>query len=104
MTLRRYTPIKASRGTVIPPKVRAEVQARDHGCVMARLALWVPCAGQLELDHVRASGGIGMKSESAPENLVTLCSAHHRIKTLEGRKWRPKLLAYLAGVATVEAK
>ena len=95
MTLRRLTPLKASRGTQIPPSVRALVKARDQGCVGPRVGMDRECFGQLELDHVRASGGLGLKSSSSPDNLVTLCGAHHYQKTLWGRKWRPVLISWI---------
>lgn len=98
MTLRRYAPIKPSRGTVIPASVRAEVHARDKGCVGPRVGMPEPCFGGRELDHV-LSGGMGRKSPSVPSGLVTLCSWHHREKTNNGRKWRPVLLDYLERVA-----
>ncbi len=98
MTLRRYAPIAASRGTVIPSAVRAEVVKRDPFCVGPSVGMDGRCYGSSELDHVRASGAVGMKSASTPDNLVRLCSAHHRVKTGDGRKWRPVLLAYLETV------
>lgn len=53
--------------------------------------------GSVELDHVRASGGVGMKSASDdPGNLASLCGWHHRLKTLEGRRWRPRLLGLIS--------
>ncbi len=55
----------------------------------------IPVSGALELDHVRASGGLGLRSRSTPDNLVLLCPAAHRIKTLAGRRWRPVLLAWI---------
>lgn len=95
--MRRYAPIKPSRGTVIPASVRAQVMARDGGCVGPKVGMITPCSGSLELDHVRASHGMGMKSESTVENCVQLCGLHHRMKTADGRKWRPALLRYLEG-------
>ena len=75
--MRRYAPIAASRGTVIPASLRLRVLTRDNGCVgFGRFP--VECAGGLELDHVRASGGMGMKSRTAEDNLVALCGACHR--------------------------
>lgn len=95
MTLRRYAPLKASRGTVIPTGVRIEVLTRDQGCVgFGRFP--GPCSGPLELDHVRASHGMGLKSETTVENMVALCGACHRYKTVHGREARPVLLDYLA--------
>lgn len=95
MSLRRLTPLHPSKGTVIPPKVRLEVKARDQGCVGPRIGMERECFGQEELDHVRASGGLGMKSETSARNLVTLCGQHHFEKTIHGRTWRPLLLAWI---------
>jgi hypothetical protein len=88
--------MKQCRGTVIPPSMRKRVVARDMGCV-GRDLLPGECAGPLELDHVRASHGMGMKSETVESNLVALCGVHHRWKTANGRDARPILLAYLEG-------
>lgn len=93
--MRRYTTLKPSHGTVIPPRIRDEVTARDRGCVGPQVGMPGDCFGSHELDHIRASGGIGMKSPSTAANLVRLCSEHHRIKTENGREWRPKLIAWI---------
>lgn len=93
--MRRYAPIKPSKGTGIASGVRFEVLTRDKGCVGPAVGMITPCQGAIELDHVRASHGMGMKSESTAANLVSLCGLHHRMKTADGRKWRPALLAYL---------
>lgn len=95
VTLRRYAPMKPSAGTRIPDVVRREVVLRDSGCVGPRIGMPVDCVNGVELDHVRA-GGMGMKSPSTADNLVSMCPSHHRMKTLEGRRWRPRLLGYLA--------
>lgn len=86
--------MKPSRGTVIPPDVRAFVNKRDIVCVGAVVGFPGPCGGSYELDHVRV-GGIGLKSPTRPDNLVKLCSWHHRYKTENGRVARPLLVAYL---------
>lgn len=95
MTLRRYSALKSSKGTVIPTEMREAVMRRDQGCI----GLWVgfpgECVGGLEADHVRASHGMGMKSETSLSNLVAMCSGHHRYKTEHGREVRPRLLNYL---------
>ena len=96
--LRRYPSTRhrgASRPDPVPPAVRALVRERDRGCVFTRLAIPHECLGALELDHVRASGGLGLRSRSTPDNLVLLCPAAHRAKTLDGRRWRPVLLAWI---------
>ncbi|MGA2513527.1 MAG: hypothetical protein ABSG37_07895 [Candidatus Limnocylindrales bacterium] len=69
--------------------------ARDGGCVFAQLGVPHDCFGRPELDHVRASGGLGIRSSSTAGNLVLLCTWAHRIKTLHGRRWRPVLLAWI---------
>ncbi len=101
---------KAKKIKVESPDGRAEmayVRARDNGCVAQR-ALFLYgqlrsdivtlCEGRIEVDHVRASGGLGLKSETIRTNLVSLCSHHHKLKTDWGKTWRPILLAYLARV------
>ena len=94
--MRRYVQMKQSKGTVIPPDIRLKVLTRDRACVGPAVGMITACQGSVELDHVRASHGMGMKSETTPNNLVVLCSLHHRMKTADGRKWRPRLLEYLA--------
>jgi hypothetical protein len=98
VTLRRYAPIKPSRGTTWPIDVRRAIEARDPWCVGPLVGMPGECAGPPELDHVRASHAIGMKSRSTVDNGVRLCGFHHRIKTNAGRTWRPALLDYLARV------
>lgn len=104
MTLRRYDPMKVSRGTPIPLAIRREVMERDHAscvCYAARFPqeVIVDCAGPIELDHVRASHGMGMKSETTASNLVCLSGSCHRWKTANGRLARPLLLRYLERVS-----
>lgn len=98
MTLRRYQPLKPSAGTRIPTSVRIAVLFRDLACVGVTLGWSSHRQGPyvLELDHVRASHGTGMKSPSTEDNLVALCGDCHRWKTEHGREARPLLLAYLA--------
>ena len=98
--MRRYTPLKPSRGTVIPAEVRVAVHLRDQGCV-GRLLGWPhDHTSALELDHVRASGGMGMKSPSTADNLVALCGECHRWKTEHGRTARVELVDYLERIAS----
>lgn len=94
--MRRYQPLRQSIGTVIPLAVRHAVMARDKGCVGPRIGMESACSGGLELDHIQASHGMGMKTPSTENNLATLCNWHHRVRTEAGRFWRPKLLAYLS--------
>lgn len=97
--------LRPSRGTVIPPEVRNRVLVRDGATCVCDRAGFPPeanreCWGSpVELDHVRASGGIGMKSPSTEENLVCLSAPCHRWKTEHGREARPLLLEYLRAVS-----
>lgn len=96
MTLRRHTPLKPSRGTTWPVAESNAIYARDRGrCVGPEAGFLGDCYGGTERDHVRASHGMGMKSESTRYNGVLLCSVHHAWKTVHGREARPLLIAYL---------
>jgi 5-methylcytosine-specific restriction endonuclease McrA len=76
-------------------ETRNHVLERDNWrCVLSTIGYEHRCFGRLELDHVR-TGGMGLRSRSKPDNLVSLCSFGHRIKTENGRQVRPLLLAYL---------
>lgn len=95
--MRRYQPMRASRGTTWPLAVSRAIRERDGGCVGPRVGMDGPCSGSLEIDHVRASGAIGKKSPSVVENGAVLCGSHHRLKTEYGKTWRPRILDYIAG-------
>jgi hypothetical protein len=92
------------RDTAAEAAEKAYVRQRDVICV-ARIVMSQNfgiidprCQGPLEVDHVRASGGLGIKSATHRSNMVCLCRHHHRAKTEYGKVWRPLLLAYLAKV------
>jgi hypothetical protein len=98
--MRRYTPLKPSRGTVIPADMRRRVRERDGDCVgsgrFSGTLFPLACWGANELDHVRASHATSMKSTTCDCNLVLLCASHHQYKTEHGKDVRPILLDYLA--------
>jgi 5-methylcytosine-specific restriction endonuclease McrA len=96
--VRRYSPLKPSKGTTWSPEVRLAILRRDNFTCVGRLVGFPLRANHmgLELDHVRASHGIGMKSRSTADNGVALCGECHRWKTEHGREARPLLLAYLS--------
>ncbi len=98
---------KVKRDTPDEAAERKHVWLRDQGCVARlirmpgqsfTLAHVSPCDGPLSYDHVRASGGLGMKSPTHRTNGVILCLHHHRAKTEYGKTWRPLLLTYLERV------
>lgn len=93
----RRTPLRRGRGTVSawPDVVRAAIRDRDRSCVGPRVGMTEVCLGQMEIDHVRASGALGKKSPSTVDNGALLCARHHEMKTNDGRRWRPVLLAYI---------
>lgn len=82
----------------MPAELRRQVINRDQRCVGPKIGMPHGCEFPLEVDHVRASGGLGMKSPTTADNLVTLCRGHHRMKTEGGRTWRPLLIEYLRSV------
>ena len=89
--------LRPSRGTTWPIEESNAIYARDNGvCVGPAAGLPGECYGQPERHHVRASHGMGMKSESMRYNGVLLCNgAHHPWATVHGREARPLLLDYL---------
>jgi hypothetical protein len=92
--------MKPSRGTRWPSEVVTEAVILHRGeCLGAVVGMPGACSGALEPDHIRASGGMGMKSPSTYENGAMLCALHHEVKTLNGREWRPILIAYIEGRA-----
>jgi 5-methylcytosine-specific restriction endonuclease McrA len=97
---------KVKRDTPDEAAEKRHVRERDRGCVAQRAAHTMihltfhdwRCDGPLDVDHVRASGGLGMKSPTHRTNMVVLCRHHHRLKTDWGKTWRPLLIAYLERV------
>lgn len=93
--------MKPSHGNAVPGDLRREVITRDGWhCVCERAGfpseVVARCPGTPDgLDHVRASHGMGMKSETALRNLVTLSNVAHDWKTRNGRIARPLLIAYI---------
>ena len=93
--LRSKARLKPSRGTVVPEWMRNYVYARDRGCVGLLLGFPGECWGPLDPDHVRPSGGVGMKSPTEKWNLASLCRGHHEWKTEHPLEARPPLIDYL---------
>lgn len=100
MTLRRRTPLRPSRGTVWPPAVREHVATHQPRCIGNLAGMPGDCLGSSELDHVRASHGTGMKSDSIATNAAHLCTFHHWLKGQYGKTWRPRLLTVIARLAS----
>jgi hypothetical protein len=100
--------MKQSRGTVWPDDVRADIEARDGGsCVGPRAGfpaeVTTRCQGRTrDIDHIRASGGMGMKSRSTVDNGCLLDPWCHRWKTENGRVARPLLIAWVDAHAAPE--
>ena len=91
--MRRYSPMKPSLGTRWDPAIVTEAVLLHRGrCLGAVVGMPGPCSGALEPDHIRASGAMGMKSRSSVDNCAPMCGVHHRLKTREGRTWRPLLI------------
>jgi hypothetical protein len=82
----------------VTPELYAYLEKRDGRCVMLKIRADHVCDGPTEVDHVRASGGLGLRSRSTADNCVRLCRWAHLQKTDFGRTIRPLLLDYLAKV------
>ncbi len=93
----RKRPPRGPRRDPVTPGDYVAVRHRDGwGCVGALLGFGPGCAGRIELDHVR-NGGMALRGPSTPDNLVSLCTAHHRFKTEHARAIRFVLIGYLEG-------
>lgn len=79
-----------------PPIVRVHAVRHQGRCLGPEVGMPGACYGPLELDHIRASGGLGIKSPSTARNGALLCHEHHALKTRAGRTWRPVLAARVA--------
>jgi hypothetical protein len=77
-------------------ELAAYLERRDGRCAMAKIRADHVCDGPSEIDHVRASGGLGLRSESSRRNCVRLCRWGHLTKTYYGKVWRPILLDWIA--------
>lgn len=101
--IRRSGPIVAHRlPDPWPPEVTAAMRARDgNRCVGPVVGFPTTCQGTTERDHIRASGGLGIKSRSTLDNGALLCFACHRWKTEHGKQARPLLIEYVDRKARV---
>lgn len=83
-----------------PPDVKRAIAERDQGrCIGRVVGFPTVCAGSTQRDHIRASGGLGLKSRSTLDNGVSLCAVCHQWKTLNGRMARPMLIAWVDRMA-----
>lgn len=83
----------------VTPETYERVRSRDRRvtgaeCIGPFVGMPGQCDRWIEEDHVRV-GGIGWRSRSTPDNLVSLCRFHHRMKTEASKVWRPVLIKYL---------
>lgn len=91
------TPMKPWRrreSDKVSPELHAYILERDGGCIGPRIGMERECFGRLEIDHLM-NGGIGKRGPSVASNLSTLCGQHHYTKTVEAKKWRPVIYAYI---------
>ena len=86
-----------TRRDPVTPDIYRRVLERDHGCVMADHCGADPalCSIHLELDHID-SLGFNLRGPSTLDNLVSVCSFHHKLKTEHAAYWRPLLRGYIA--------
>lgn len=83
-----------------PVDVKRAMDERDQrSCIGRVVGFPTTCMGGLERDHIRASGGIGIKSRSTLDNGVLLCAMCHYWKGLHGKDARPLLIDYVDRMA-----
>lgn len=90
--MRRRGGLKPSQGTTWPRDVREHIATHQAGCIGPLAGMLGRCDPGIELDHIRASHGMGMKSDSIATNGAHLCLFHHDMKTRNGKTWRPRLI------------
>lgn len=90
----RKAPWRRAESDKVTPEVYAAVHKRDNGCIGPRIGMERECFGRVEIDHLM-NGGVGRRGPSVPSNLSVLCGQHHYTKTVEARKWRPIIRAYI---------
>ena len=81
------------------------VFARDGGCIAPRLGGSAEdCWGRLTIEHVKAELRAGVRAESIPSRMVTLCQGHTEDGRKAGFQWntnaenRALVRAYLEAV------
>lgn len=94
----------------VTPELRAQVIARDDGCMAPRLGgTFHDCFGRLTLEHVKDELRMGVRAPSDPAHLVTLCEGHTENGRRGGYQWntdkanRERVREYLASVADPHA-
>lgn len=92
-----------SRDSAVP--VAAEVFRRDGGCVAPRLGgSSNDCWGRDRIEHVKRHPRMGVRAESIPSRLVTLCEGHTEPGARAGYVWctdkknREAMRSYLAAL------
>lgn len=74
----------------VTPAVRQEVLTRDGWrCIAPRIDRNQigPCSGELTLDHVKSRPRFGVRAESDPQHLVTVCDGHSERGARAGYQW-----------------
>lgn len=87
----------------VSPGVALYVLHRDGGCVAPRLGgTAMDCWGRNRVEHVKAESRMGVRAESRPDRLVTLCEGHTEAGMKAGYVWctdkrnREAMRAYLS--------
>ena len=78
--LLRRTELKAKRRkSDVPDWLPGYLQARDRGCVPARLGAPDPCQGRMTIEHVHGRGesATGMRAKSDKRHTVWACLYHN---------------------------
>lgn len=71
----------------VSPADHAFVLARDGGCIARFYDSTTVCWGKITLDHVKAAARMGVRAESDPDHLVSVCQGHSEDGRKAGYQW-----------------
>ena len=72
----------------VSPELRAEIFARDQGCMAPMLGgSAMDCWGRLTLEHVKDEARMGVRAPSDAAHLITLCQGHTEDGRRAGYQW-----------------
>jgi hypothetical protein len=83
----RTKPWKRSDDDKVTPEVHAFVIKRDGGCIARHYDSTMVCWGKVTLDHVKSEARMGVRAESDPDHLVSICQGHSEDGRKAGYQW-----------------
>jgi hypothetical protein len=83
-----HRPWRRAEDDKVSPAEAAHVLARDNGCIAPQVdPASGPCAGRIELDHVKDETRLGDRAKSDRWHLVSVCEGHSEKGMKAGHQW-----------------